>query len=204
MFEPFPKIARLNRDCVITEKLDGTNAQVFIVPFEERDQHSAMQDKFMAGSHDNQHFLIAAGSRNRWITPDDDNYGFAGWVKRNANELVRLGPGRHYGEWWGNGIQRGYGLKEKRFSLFNVHRWEDPANRPECVGCVPVLYRGMFSSSVVNGAITGLNILGSTAAPGFMKPEGIIVFHSAQQNLFKVTCEKDEAPKSKAIYKEAA
>ena len=26
-FKPFEKIARLNRECVITEKIDGTNAQ---------------------------------------------------------------------------------------------------------------------------------------------------------------------------------
>ena len=34
-FQPFSKIARLNRDCVITEKLDGTNAQVHVVPAAE-------------------------------------------------------------------------------------------------------------------------------------------------------------------------
>jgi hypothetical protein len=29
-FQPFAKIARLSRECVITEKIDGTNAQVYI------------------------------------------------------------------------------------------------------------------------------------------------------------------------------
>lgn len=29
-FKPFPKMARLKRQCLITEKIDGTNAQIFI------------------------------------------------------------------------------------------------------------------------------------------------------------------------------
>ena len=96
-FIAFPKIARLRRDCVITEKLDGTNAQIVIQDGE----------------------IVAVGSRSRWITPgkDTDNYGFAGWVEQNRAELLGLGDGTHFGEWWGSGIQRNYGLTEKRFSL---------------------------------------------------------------------------------------
>jgi hypothetical protein len=30
-FTPFPKIARLSREVIVTEKIDGTNAQVFVV-----------------------------------------------------------------------------------------------------------------------------------------------------------------------------
>ncbi|HLE80817.1 MAG TPA: RNA ligase family protein, partial [Dehalococcoidia bacterium] len=99
-FQEFGKIYRLSRDCIITEKIDGTNAQVVV-----------LEDG-----------RVLAGSRNRWITPEADNFGFARWVKEHEEELRSLGPGRHYGEWWGSGIQRGYGLKEKRFSLFNVSR----------------------------------------------------------------------------------
>jgi len=29
-FVSFPKIARLSRECVITEKIDGTNASIYI------------------------------------------------------------------------------------------------------------------------------------------------------------------------------
>ena len=29
-FESFPSISRLSRQCVVTEKIDGTNAQVFV------------------------------------------------------------------------------------------------------------------------------------------------------------------------------
>src|SRR5678815_2758188 len=101
-FEAFESIPRISRACVISEKIDGTNAQVYIP-----DDSS----------------YVLAGSRNRWITPEDDNYGFATWVRDNATELLKLGPGRHFGEWWGAGIQRRYGLTEKRWSLFNSGRW---------------------------------------------------------------------------------
>lgn len=176
-FTPFPKIARLRRDCVITEKLDGTNAQIVI-------QDGA---------------IVAVGSRTRWITPgkDTDNYGFAGWVDQNRDDLLKLGEGSHFGEWWGSGIQRNYGLTEKRFSLFNVGRWAN-ADLPACVSVVPKLYEGPFSSDVVEHVLDGMRRDGSAAAPGFMKPEGIIVWHAAARQLFKVTLEKDEEPKGKA------
>ena len=122
-FIPFPKMPRLSREVIITEKIDGTNAQIFI-------------------ADDCETMLV--GSRNRWITPVDDNAGFARWCEENYEELLKLGPGRHFGEWWGRGIQRNYGLKEKRLSLFNVDRWARA--RPDCCHVVPVLYRGMFDS----------------------------------------------------------
>lgn len=176
-FIPFPKIARLSREIIITEKLDGTNAQIWI-------------------SDDGTE--IRAGSRTRWITPQDDNFGFARWAEENRDELLKLGPGRHFGEWWGKGIQRNYSLTEKRFSLFNVSRWEDDALRPSCCHTVPVLYRGDFSQSAWQNALADLAKNGSRAAPGFMKPEGIIVFHVAANIGFKKTIEKDAEPKSLA------
>lgn len=192
-FEEFPKIARLMREIIITEKIDGTNAQVFI-------------------DDDGQVF---AGSRTRWITPQDDNYGFAAWVEAHKAELQTLGPGRHFGEWWGAGIQRKYGLTEKRFSMFNVQRWclsgEEPREiptqdprifktqsvLPECCGLVPVLWRGNFDRGAIDYCFESLKTNGSSAAPGFMKPEGIVVYHTAGNVGFKRTIEKDELPKGK-------
>lgn len=173
-FESFGKIARLSRECVITEKLDGTNACVYIGEAGE--------------------FLV--GSRTRWITPEDDNYGFARWAHENKDELLKLGPGQHFGEWWGCGIQRGYGVAEKRFWLFNTHRWSDDLGvRPACCGVVPVLATGLFSSVMVEGAIETLREIGSRAAPGFMDPEGIVIFHSAAGHLYKKTLKGDEEGK---------
>ena len=174
-FVPFQKIGRLSRMCTITEKIDGTNASIFI-------------------SEDGE-FLT--GSRTRWITPEDDNAGFARWAQAHKDELMLLGPGTHYGEWWGLGIQRAYEQKEKRFSLFNSMRWRDGAEipRPACCSVVPVVHSGIFDTAQVVGALDMLWTNGSFAAPGFMRPEGIVVYHHATKQYFKKTLEKDEKPK---------
>ena len=174
-FQGFGKIPRLNREIVITEKIDGTNAQILITEEGE----------------------VFAGSRTRWLTPESDNYGFARWVQEHTEELKGLGVGRHFGEWWGSGINRRYGMftGEKQFSLFNVVKWGDYTVRPACCGVVPVLYRGPFSQVAVYRALLQLTATGSVAAPGFMNPEGIVVFHKAAGALFKVTLENDEQAK---------
>lgn len=176
-FEPFRKIARLSREVVITEKLDGTNASILI-------------------TDDGQLFT---GSRSRWITPEDDNFGFAKWAAVHREELLLLGPGHHFGEWWGQGIQRNYSLREKRFSLFNVAKWTDDSIRPACCHVVPILFDGQFENHMflggVKAAFIRLKEEGSVAAPGFMKPEGIIIYHKQGNLLFKKTLEKDEEPK---------
>jgi hypothetical protein len=176
-FTEFPKIARHRRNIVVTEKIDGTNAQVAV----------------------GEDGSVRAGSRSRWITPEADNFGFARWVKEHEEELRALGPGVHFGEWWGSGVQRGYGLKngEKRFSLFNVHRWEDPSVRPPCCSVVPVLYRGPNAEDAIAFCLRVLRETGSVAAPGFMTPEGVVIFHTASGTLTKVTLEKDDEPKGK-------
>jgi hypothetical protein len=195
-FLEFPKMARLSREIIVTEKLDGTNAQVFIRPKDNDDgTTSALEFGCDCGvEHDGKSFYVRAGSRTRWLTIADDNFGFAKWVYQNASELVKLGVGRHYGEWWGSGIQRAYGLEEKRFSLFNVTRWEDQC--PACCHVVPSLYIGPFNTECVEGVLDGLSKHGSVAAPGFMKPEGVVVWHTAANIGFKKTIEKDEMPKS--------
>ena len=174
-FIPYQKIGRLKRTMVITEKIDGTNAQVHV-----------LEDG-----------TILAGSRNRYVTPEADNFGFAAWVKAHEDELRGLGPGRHFGEWWGSGIQRGYGLAdgEKRFSLFNTSRWNVENPPPACCLTVPVLGVWTFDTRIIDETIAHLAQHGSVAAPGFMKPEGIVVFQAATGTLFKVTIEKDEQPK---------
>lgn len=171
-FRPFPSINRLARGCIITEKIDGSNALIHITE---------------SGA-------VFAGSRNRWITPGDDNFGFAAWVAEREEELRALGPGYHYGEWWGAGIQRRYGLVEKRFSLFNVGRWvkgDGAAVKPACCHTVPIIYEGPFNDTAVADALVKLRSEGSLAAPGFMNPEGVVVFHQASGHLYKVTLDGD-------------
>ena len=174
-FIPFPKLARWSREIVITEKLDGTNASIYI-------------------SEDGE---FKTGSRTRWITPEDDNYGFSRWAHENKDELMKLGTGHHFGEWWGQGIQCGYGLKEKRFSLFNTGRW-NVTNIPSCVSIVPLLYVGPNKEEAILDCLNSLEMLGSFAARGFMNPEGIVIYHTASKTSFKKTIKKDESPKGLA------
>ena len=191
-FTQFPKMARLQREVIISEKIDGTNAQVHITDDGK----------------------MRFGSRTRWITPGDDNFGFARWATDHKDELMQLGPGRHFGEWWGCGIQRNYGLNERRFSLFNVARWcphgeepkqiptADPRNvkmqdmLPACCHLVPILWQGLFSTAEATIQLWELGQTGSKAAPGFMNPEGIVVFHTAGNVGFKMTLDNDGVPKS--------
>lgn len=210
-FEAFPKMSRLSRPCVITEKLDGTNAQVMIkqavkLPDEHEDWPYLPEEKAVAYFYaaDGSCWNIFAGSRTRWITPGDDNFGFAKWVVENAKELQKLGPGQHFGEWWGQGIQRNYGLKEKRFSLFNTARWEKDYwamkkghdnSFPRCCHVVPVLFEGIFDTEQVRVQLNNLSDHGSVAAPGFMKPEGVVIWHEHARILMKKTLENDEAGK---------
>jgi hypothetical protein len=195
------------RDCVGTEKIDGTNAQVYIVQ-SLAPEEGAIAHKSLGAAGD---LSMFAGSRTRWITPEADNFGFARWVKEHAEELWGLGPGQHFGEWWGNGIQRGYGLQngDKRFSLFNTARW-NPAYQarlaghetdgiPACCHVVPIVYEGSFDSFMGHSqdVLEQLVKYGSRAAPGFMKPEGIVVWHEAARQLFKTTLDNDAMPKGR-------
>jgi len=188
-FSPMPKIPRLHGDIVVTEKIDGTNASV----------------EFARGAED--WFGMAANSRNKrlveiyWQADREfnpivkwqgkDNYGFGAFVVANFLKLRNLGYGRHSGEWWGQGIQRTYGLDDRRFSLFNANPLKP---LPDCVGVVPVLEKlESFDLDAINMIMAALKIGGSVAAPGFADPEGIVLFHARAGQLLKFTF--DAGPK---------
>lgn len=185
-FKAFPKIPRYKRYFIITEKIDGTNAAVIVTA----------------------EGTVHAQSRKRIITPNTsgqvtDNFGFAEWVQNHEDELRELGEGYHYGEWWGVGINRGYGLSERRFSLFNTARWTDDTPPPTCCHVVPILCADHSNlDNRIEEALHSLRHLGSTAAMPddkrrrpFMQPEGVVVYHTAAGNYFKVLLEGDELPK---------
>lgn len=181
-FVPFPKLARLYRAITITEKIDGTNAAVVVV----RVQSSDGSDRYE----------VHAQSRKRIITPEQDNFGFARWVAEHADELADgLGEGHHFGEWYGLGIQRNYGLDHKRFALFNTDRWGE--ERPECCHVVPIICHSTADrlNAEVHTSLSMLRDAGSAASPGFMNPEGIVVFHHASHGLFKVTLDANDEHK---------
>jgi hypothetical protein len=187
-FQEFNKIPRLYRDITVTEKIDGTNASITI-------------------TEDGQ---IRAGCRTRYIYPNKpkaegqkhaeitDNYGFAAWVEEHKTELLKLGKGRHFGEWYGKGINRNYGLQEKRFALFNTSLCtssDNPDAVPNCVEFVPVLFNGLYSDQAVRESLERLRIGGSVAVNGFMNAEGVVIYHRASGKLFKATVENDAKPK---------
>lgn len=203
-FTAFPKVPRLNREIIVTEKIDGTNAAVVIVPWSEL---SFIETNGERTLFDNDaakalvyfdDVVVFAQSRTRFVTPENDNYGFAAWVARNAATLVQdLGEGIHFGEWWGSGIQRKYGLTggARLFSLFNTSRWDAAEFVTPELRVVPVLYKGDFSQQAIDWAIAELRTYGSTAKREFAKPEGIVIYHTASREMFKVTLEGDEKPK---------
>lgn len=227
-FVPFGKIPRLSQPVVITEKIDGTNGLVRIerVPWgygPECEDPTAIvvQDET---EEDPEtlfplwQYVIRAGSRKRWLTKREDNYGFRAWVEANAQDLINLGTGDHHGEWFGKGIQHGYGLDEKRFALFNVGRWYDPRDYnpydrltefpkanpvPECCSVVPWITSGSGAdlTALVNASLDLLRDEGSRVrgARWETAAEGVIVFHTAASQLFKVLLVNDNIPKSVAL-----
>lgn len=200
-FEAYPKIPRYKSEVIVTEKIDGTNAQVAWFPVTSGEAlDRAMTDPFClrlqpAFGNGDSVMALYAGSRSRWLRPDKsaDNFGFAAWVQSNAEELLKLGEGRHFGEWYGAGIQRGYGLDHKRFALFNTQRWnEENPNRPACCEVVPVLAKGTDEDADVENVLLALKMSGSKAVPGYLNPEGVVIYHAASRNLYKRTFEQDK------------
>lgn len=172
-FESFQSVERIQQPIIVTEKIHGTNAQIVVDGAD-----------------------IYAGSRTRWIAPDDDNYDFAKWVLGNREELIlKLVDGRHYGEWYGRGINAGYGMKERRFALFNTTRWAEAKEAgalPSSVDVVPVLYQGPYSGQAIEAAFDALKANGSALVPGYMKPEGIVIFFARTNVLMKRTFKSED------------
>ena len=190
-FEPWPKIPRVNKamGCVITEKIDGTNAQVHLSRAQEDDKDDP--DVIAIQETTDIPLAMRIGSRSRWITPQSDNYHFARSVKEKVDTYFALGEGAHFGEWYGLGIQHGYGMKEKRLALFNNFRW-DNISRPEGIDVVPTLYRGDYYPELINDIATKLKNEGSVLVPGFMKPEGFIIYFPEFRKSAKWTFEAQE------------
>lgn len=183
-FKAFPKIEQFGKlNMFITQKIHGTNAQVYIkevqtVGFAEDLEFEAMihsKCNYLLEVEDKAYALYV-GSRNKWITPEDDNAGFASFVYENAEAFIRcLGPGQHFGEWVGPKINSGEGLSQKVFVLFD--HWKYPPERelPPQTTVVPVLYQGKTDLSAVESVMEDLRINGSKLAPGYMNPEGVVV-----------------------------
>jgi hypothetical protein len=210
-FEAFPKIHRLKQSVVVTEKIDGSNGQIAIFALDNYELcRQAAEDPNcltiwpgkpdMPGQSGEVPLAVYAGSRTRWVLPETerkaaDNFGFAQWVDQNIHELIKLGPGRHFGEWYGAGIQCGYGLSmlgpdfaakpRRHFALFNTARWgSHNPNTPTCCQVVPVLAEGQVD---IEQVMDDLRVNGSRLVPGFMEPEGIVVYYAQSRSYAKRT-----------------
>lgn len=204
-FKAFEKINALRKvEMQITQKIHGTNAQVFII--ECTDESQVMPDSVIV---DGKAYTLRCGSRTRWIYPGDDNYGFAAFVDQHKEEFIRkLGVGQHFGEWAGLGVNSGEGLDKKVFVLFDF--WKYPPERELPPGCtvVPVLYQGPFDLGKIEEVMNDLKTNGSRLAPGFMRPEGIVI--NTMGHRLKKVFEAEETQwkrgdeKAKAIKEEQA
>jgi len=185
-FKKYPSIQRLSSEiCTILEKIDGTNGIIFVPDDPDKP--------------------ILAGSRERWLTQEDgqpaekgkDNFGFSAWVYDRRERLRKLGPGYHYGEFYGAGIQRKYGLGGKRWASFEY--WRDDI-KIEDVDVVPVLYTGEPTDGIITETLNKLIETGSVLVPGWMKPEGIVITYKNMRSAkFKKLCENDKIHKSQLV-----
>lgn len=210
-FTPWAKTGRFFRDIVVTEKIDGTNAAIGIIPIDEIDRvhpEGKPEEAQILDQHiiadvtvNGERFGLYAQSRNKLLSLQFDNASFARYVHNNADGLADyLGVGLHFGEWWGSGIQRAYGLKggEKHFSLFNTRRHKEPytaITSNDLVRGVPVLYEGPMDQEMIEAALQHLRTTGSEAAPGFMNPEGVCIFHTGSGIVSKVTLDNNDLGK---------
>lgn len=175
-FEAWPKTLHVDKvlgKVIVTEKIDGTNACLFFYPNGE----------------------MFVQSRNRIITPDQDNAGFAKWAYRNQKDLFYIfGPGRHYGEWWGHKIGRTYDMTYNVFSVFNNGRfYKTEANSNDSmstrahemglgeeISAVPHIFTGMYGSPEMDGAIDafsgGMSLAALEYGIEYPNPEGVCFY----------------------------
>lgn len=207
-FKAFEKITAIKKiDMCITQKIHGTNAQIVILEYPENIENAPEWMKATTTETvevDGKYYFIRCGSRTRWIYPGDDNYGFAAFVDKHKEEFIRkLGVGQHFGEWAGLGVNSGEGLDHKVFVLFD--HWKFPPERalPPQTVVVPVLYQGPFDLAKIEEVMADLKANGSKLAPGFMRPEGVVV--TVLGHRLKKVFEAEETqwtkgdPKAKAI-----
>lgn len=205
-FESWGKTPRLNKDIVVTEKIDGTNAAILIRTLADEELRAAEWGETTVAvvTVDDAVYALGAQSRNRLLSIESDNFGFAKWVADHARTLVELlGEGRHFGEWWGRGIQSGYGRTGRSFSLFNTHRFAGLSRAFDddtCLEVVPVLYQGPFNQLEIQFALTYLRVYGSVANGWGGKAEGVVVFHTASRQTYKAFCENDDIHKGELAH----
>ncbi len=178
-FIKYLKTKRFTSNIIITEKIDGTNAQLV---------------------WDEDHQILRCGSRNRYLnySYEPDNFGFAAWVDKNREVLTKYFKDFDYpiyGEWWGKGIQRGYEVDQKYFSIFHTGLFGDKIPQELYnigVRYVPVLYEGLNVDDPIHTIYHQLFDQGSKLKYNYMNPEGICIFFKDTGTIFKMTYEYEK------------
>lgn len=190
-FIKWPSTPRWHKGLTITEKIDGTNACI----------------RILDGT-------VSAQSRKRLISPGDDNFGFAKWVHDNAGALTDvLGYGVHFGEWFGEGIQKNpLGIEGKRFALFSPWKFNESQKEviqnSGLVEFVPVLFEGQADYLTIPHVMQELELYGSKVEGAklvsqgyahdpdtYAAAEGVIVWHRETQQKYKILLENDSIHK---------
>lgn len=208
-FKSWGSTPRFHKGLHITEKINGTNAGVSVQGVSKDESPEFVKDGIVVAGVDCD-WIVRAQSRKRIITPGDDNFGFAAWVWDNAEGLANLlGFGYHYGEWYGEGIQKNpLAVKGRWWALFNTWHWGRPENLNRLrmvdipgLTTVPVLHDeqrdGPADFSTIPKILNDLTNWGSLAdgsAPEG-EPEGIIVWQRETQQRYKILLREDDKHK---------
>ena len=197
-YPKYPSIERFeNIYSVISEKVDGTNGLMEI------------HEVFPKPDSDVTH-VVTFGSRNKWIDVHSDNAGFANFFTPHIDKIVRVPeilkanavneldnrnkacnmPIRIYGEWFGQSIQRTYGLKQKLFMPFHtlLAKALIEAGVPNIIEPF-IFYTGKFDKSISDGFMDTLKTHGSCVVPGYFQAEGIVVYFPTYNFCLKDTFE---------------
>ena len=227
-FKSWGSTPRFHKGLHITEKIDGTNAGVSVQGFSFGTHIDGVpEDATLVSGPTNPErevpeveYLVRAQSRKRIITPQNDNFGFAKWVWDNADGLANLlGYGYHYGEWYGEGIQKNpLAVQGRRWALFNTWHWGASPNYGRLVDAdipgltvVPVLHdektHGPADYMTIPHCLDTLREWGSQAT-GYKTlreshkmdyhvegPEGIIVWQRETRQRYKILLQEDDKHK---------
>lgn len=182
-FKGYPKTPRLEQETVtISEKVDGTNGVLYI--------HKPHLCDVTNGIELSPYVL--AGSRSKWLQDEGkkswDNHGFGAWVAEHASELHNLPAGFHYGEWYGKGINHGYGMTDRKFMLFNRKRYERLEDLPKCVELETIIEDEVpvyELLSVIDRIKNEVSVKGSYHVPGQAMVEGLIMRFRLSAKVYK-------------------
>ena len=159
----------LNYECVVTEKIHGTNARFGI----------SSEDGILVGSRNN---IVHKGSE-LLNNQHDGHYGFVGWVLNQhelLSQIATVYPDHiFYGEWCGSNIQKGIKYcNEKELYIFDIKDengvyldWDNVIHACTILGLnhVPEIVRGIIPVEELTRMLDQVSVVGKRN--GFTDPD---------------------------------